>query len=387
MHYTNKENDLGNTKEAGKMLNDRDDNKYEDQEESEYHFSDEEVSYEVETESPKTAPSASEPKESILNRLTGSKRMIISLVVFLALVFIVYKMVAPGPAAVPGTDIAPATAATTTTTTTTSPMAQQQPQVQQATQPQTMPAAPVQQLPTSPMTQQQAAIPYTAPQPQAVPGAMPAQPGVAPAMVPVTAQQQSIQAQVQQPQSQYPATMAPASQAMSGVEPMQSSTVPVSGQQPVIAPAVTPTDANVAALANENERLAAQLQSEYNQKLNDYAAQNKNLQDQMQSLNARVASMETQMNQLIQALTRQIQNQVDQTAAQGRIVDTKTAYNVQAIIPGRAWLRADNGETITVAEGDVIKDLGRVTKIDPYDGIVEINTGSKTISLSYGGGS
>jgi hypothetical protein len=66
--------------------------------------------------------------------------------------------------------------------------------------------------------------------------------------------------------------------------------------------------------------------------------------------------------------------------------EAKSPYNVQAIIPGRAWLRAENGETLTVTEGDLIKDLGRVSKIDPYDGVVEINTGTKVISLAYGNG-
>ena len=66
--------------------------------------------------------------------------------------------------------------------------------------------------------------------------------------------------------------------------------------------------------------------------------------------------------------------------------EIKVAFSVQAIIPGRAWLRSDNGEALTVAEGDTIKGFGRVTKIDPYDGIVEVNTGNKVVSLSYGNG-
>ena len=44
------------------------------------------------------------------------------------------------------------------------------------------------------------------------------------------------------------------------------------------------------------------------------------------------------------------------------------------------------GEYEHISEGDTVKSLGRVTKIDPYDGIVEINTGRKVISLSYGTG-
>ena len=59
---------------------------------------------------------------------------------------------------------------------------------------------------------------------------------------------------------------------------------------------------------------------------------------------------------------------------------------MQAIIPGRAWLRTENGETITVAEGDMLKSLGRVTKIDPYDGTILIDTGVKVLTLTYGNG-
>jgi intracellular multiplication protein IcmG len=62
----------------------------------------------------------------------------------------------------------------------------------------------------------------------------------------------------------------------------------------------------------------------------------------------------------------------------------KIAFSVQAIIPGRAWLKSDSGDTVTVAEGDMLKSYGRVTKIDPYDGIVDIDTGTKIVSLSYG---
>jgi hypothetical protein len=59
-------------------------------------------------------------------------------------------------------------------------------------------------------------------------------------------------------------------------------------------------------------------------------------------------------------------------------------YSVQAIIPGRAWLKSDSGDTVTVAEGDMLRGYGRVTKIDPYDGIVNIDTGGKVVTLSYG---
>jgi hypothetical protein len=139
----------------------------------------------------------------------------------------------------------------------------------------------------------------------------------------------------------------------------------------------------------------SQMQADYTQKLNDFSVQNKAMQEQLQTLNSRVAGMESQLNQLVQAVTRGGQGQPTSSLENGREnnrqlpsigPEIKVAFSVQAIIPGRAWLRSDNGETVTVAEGDTIKGLGRVTKIDPYDGVVEVNTGNKVVSLSYGNG-
>jgi hypothetical protein len=75
---------------------------------------------------------------------------------------------------------------------------------------------------------------------------------------------------------------------------------------------------------------------------------------------------------------------VPATQSAMRQVEPQATYTVQAIIPGRAWLKSDSGETVTVAEGDTLRGYGRVVKIDPYDGVVAIDIGGKIISLSYG---
>jgi hypothetical protein len=105
--------------------------------------------------------------------------------------------------------------------------------------------------------------------------------------------------------------------------------------------------------------------------------------------------METQLTQVVKGAASKGQskeaagNTEDRAATPGDSSQYEPAapriqYSVQAIIPGRAWLKSDNGETITVAEGDIIKGIGRVTRIDPYDGVVEINLGKRTVALSYG---
>lgn len=426
------------------MVNDRD-NKYEGQDDSEYHFSDEEVSYEVETDSNKAAAPAGQKSDGVMARFSRSKRMLISLVVFLVLVFVVYKMVAP-PSTAPSTDITAAPPVAQNTAPVNNPPAmQQQAQSAQSTAPAVAQnTTPPQQAmansqPVATPTVQPPAIPGTAQQPnmamptgapvvqpevvQQVPQQVPQQQMTQQQMtqqqmpqqqmsqqmqqqqMPQQMQQQQMPQQMQQqqlpqqqvtqqqmqqqmPQQQMPQQIPPQQLSQQGMQ--QPGVIPVQSAVPIANQVPGGINAGIAATASESDRLMGQLNSDYTQKLNDFTTQNKALQDEVQTLNSRVASMETQMNQLVQALTRQ--NQPGASAPPPPVPEIVTepsrasAYSVQAIIPGRAWLRLDNGETVTVAEGDMIKDLGRVTKIDPYDGVVEINTGSKVISLSYGNG-
>jgi hypothetical protein len=323
------------------MLNDRD--QYEGQEESEYHFSDDEANYEVEPET-SSKPPVKDLKESIFSHLSSPKRLILSALALVFLIFIVYKMVMPATSA-PSTDII-ATEKNTSPKLAVSPAAPKE-------------ASPAQSPPLA------AVVPA---QPPTVAASPPA--AVLPSVGGNTTPVAAMPSPVLPPQPQ----------------PQVVVNVPAAAPQPTTMQAPNETG-RIADMVAENDRLISQLHADYTQKINDFNNQNKNLKDQMQMLSARVASMETQMGQLIRALTNQtsaMKSEGEQIAAPAP--QAKIAYNVQAIIPGRAWLKSDNGETVTVAEGDLLKGVGRVSKIDPYDGIVEISNGSKVISLSYGSG-
>lgn len=352
------------------MVNNRND--YDQSDESEYHFSDDDVSYEVENE-PAAKPAEKSSKASRVNNMLAnmsqSRRMIISAVVFIVLVFIVYKMVAPSNTP-PSTDItaapaptmaqrAPAPAISTTQATAmpaqVQPVAPQQPVQQPAMASAMQPAAPV-TVATAPSMQ--------APAPAAMPTEQPMQVAAAPVQP---------QPPVQAVQQQMPAVI-----------PVQSP-VPTSyvTPPPAAGTAIAQPVTDAASLSATSQQLMNQMNAAYQQKMSEYDAQTKATQEQMQMLTSRVAMMESQINQLVQALTRQ--NTVQEAPQAPPVVESKSSsYSVQAIIPGRAWLRSANGETVTVTENDMIKDLGRVTKIDPYNGVVEINTGTKVISLAYG---
>ena len=53
----------------------------------------------------------------------------------------------------------------------------------------------------------------------------------------------------------------------------------------------------------------------------------------------------------------------------------KTKYFLQAVIPGRAWLIAENGSTLTVRDGSLIAGYGIVRLIDPNQGRVITSSG------------
>lgn len=58
-----------------------------------------------------------------------------------------------------------------------------------------------------------------------------------------------------------------------------------------------------------------------------------------------------------------------------RKVTPRPVYYIQAVIPGRAWLIATNGSTLTVREGSVIAGYGTVKLIDATQGRVVMSTG------------
>ena len=50
-------------------------------------------------------------------------------------------------------------------------------------------------------------------------------------------------------------------------------------------------------------------------------------------------------------------------------------YRVHAIIPGRAWLKSNDGRTLTVTEGDTLEEYGKILVIDAPSGVVITSSG------------
>lgn len=422
-------------------MQDRDD-KY--QTEDEYHFSDDEVNYELDESS--SAPSGEQPPAQGGGGIAkiAKSRLAISLVAFLGLMFVVYKMVSPTGSSDLSTDIGPQVAAPAVSNPVvsarpTQAAAPQQPvnaqqqlaQMQQAAQqPQQQAAAPQQpaqqqmqqpamssqqtvaaqqayQQPSAPQqqpqqqTQQSENAQLAAIQAQAMkdlnalmhsntasaqPAQMPQQPAVQQQMnqaaYPAAQQQYNPMQQVQQYPQQYQQQVA-----MTQEQAQKLALARQAGADHQRS--VSESDMRAQQLIAENARLSQDMKANYEQRIAEYKNQTSNLQSEIKDLNTRVAGMESEMTQLIRTLTQQFQDGSAGSAqpAQERAAPApKIPYSVQAIIPGRAWLRSNSGDTVTVTEGDQIDGVGQVTRIDPYGGVVEIDVRGRKISLSYGGG-
>jgi len=333
---------------------------YEGQEEEEYHFSDDQANYEMEGETTKVV----EPeklKMPIMQQLSQRKIIVLGVIGGIVLIALIYKLIKPESVA-PVTEFNQAAA--------NRPI---------AAPPKHMPApsAPSLNAEMTTMQQQAEKMPVTVTT------------GITQQLLPVsTGSPQSV------PQS------APSQMMSTGTPP------PVMIAQPSSSPPTILEDKaqnkvimdRLATLEQQNAALMNLLQTEYAQKISDNETQTTMMRGKLTELTKRINRIEATLTQLTQLMQGNSNGQLDSlapAAPEGSIVtaapvpkmtEPKMSYTVQAIIPGRAWLKSESGDTVTVAEGDVLKDYGRVVKIDPYDGIVNIDTGTKVITLSYGVG-
>ncbi len=100
-----------------------------------------------------------------------------------------------------------------------------------------------------------------------------------------------------------------------------------------------------------------------------------------------------QLTQIVKSLTEQVNElyaskeayKVDQankarkasiaTSSAPKKSTVSQSMSIHAIIPGRAWLRTQEGKTLSVAEGDMLGEYGKILKIDAPTGTVITSSG------------
>ena len=145
-------------------------------------------------------------------------------------------------------------------------------------------------------------------------------------------------------------------------------------------------------------QLEPQLEPQLSQKLSTLEEAQKNISTDVLSINNQLSGVSTSMgdmtakmaelNTLLVALSQKIELQsaeivrlhatrhpVRKASTMRRVRHASTVYAIQAVIPGRAWLIAGNGSTLTVREGTSIAGYGVVKLIDPKQGRVITSSG------------
>ncbi|OGT44062.1 MAG: hypothetical protein A3F13_02330 [Gammaproteobacteria bacterium RIFCSPHIGHO2_12_FULL_40_19] len=94
-----------------------------------------------------------------------------------------------------------------------------------------------------------------------------------------------------------------------------------------------------------------------------------------QQLQKTVAALTGQLNAISAEMNQVIAN------AHSRGKGKRIVFHLRAVVPDRAWITANTGETMSVTLGDRIDQYGTVSAIDPARGIIETSSGRK---IEYG---
>ncbi|HBI21223.1 MAG TPA: type IV secretion protein IcmG [Legionella sp.] len=162
---------------------------------------------------------------------------------------------------------------------------------------------------------------------------------------------------------------------------------PIARQPEVVSQPLVKTEDH--ALVHINQKISALERSQQGMRAELSAAN-----QQLSAVNGTINDMMTKVSELNQALAALVANMDAQSREISQLLAQKAEakrghqprmashparpptlrYAIQAVIPGRAWLIASNGSTLTVREGSMIAGYGVVKLIDSAQG--RIITGS-----------
>jgi intracellular multiplication protein IcmG len=144
---------------------------------------------------------------------------------------------------------------------------------------------------------------------------------------------------------------------------------------PVVTPSVKPMPTLKAAIPQPDLQVQSRLNSVEN-KVNEISGAMTGINQQLQSINTQLQSLSaavTQQQMDINAL-RAVKKKVTAVKVVTTPLPTK-AYTIQAMVPGRAWLNASDGSTLTVQSGDQLPGYGTVLDIVPSQAMIATSSG------------
>jgi intracellular multiplication protein IcmG len=178
-----------------------------------------------------------------------------------------------------------------------------------------------------------------------------------------------------------------ASDPTTGIQPQSTEIAPV---QTTTSSTTTPTTVTVSTPSPDISQIDQKMSAiDVNQQ--GIRADINTLNNQLSGISSNISNLNVKIENLTQVMTTlsaTIEKQANQITALTtvkkapkvkkivrRVIIPRRVYYIQAVIPGRAWLIASNGSTLTVREGTNIPGYGVVKLIDPNQGRVLTSSG------------
>lgn len=165
------------------------------------------------------------------------------------------------------------------------------------------------------------------------------------------------------------------------VKPEKQSPLPIYGSTTTTVTSQPKDDSNLSALKQDQARLdneVTAIRSQLNtvsQQVIDISSKMEDIKQTMLVLSERLERQSQQMariNTVNRTSVRRAESNVPRPA---KPVVEKTVFYIQAVIPGRAWLKSNDGKTITVSRGTMVPGYGAVRTINPKLGRVYTSSG------------
>lgn len=151
-------------------------------------------------------------------------------------------------------------------------------------------------------------------------------------------------------------------------------------QQPVVDPQVVAAINGLKEDSLNNTNNVNQLQNQV-QQLASALSQSRSQQQQLSQSVMLLATQVQQLNAQIKILSQPKPVKVEAPAPVVKKVEVPViTYQLRAVVPGRAWIVASDGQSQSVAVGDHVQQYGVVQTIDADAGVV-ITTSGKTIKF------
>jgi intracellular multiplication protein IcmG len=149
-------------------------------------------------------------------------------------------------------------------------------------------------------------------------------------------------------------------------------------------PLPQPVKPRESTLTNVSEQIAAKLDS-LDKRTATNQAEIQKIEPANNEIKNSLVTITTQLNtvnhslatisQQLQQLTEQLKPPVRKVSRRMVPIRPRTTYYVKAVIPGRAWLQDNRGNTTTVSQGDTVPGYGTVLSINPQTGTLETSSG------------